>query len=106
MDSGDQTAAVTVAPSGPAGVGRSSRRRRPSGRPPPVAASGAGHRGRWMTATVVLVALSVVVFIGELRRPAVAVTAVDDAIVRWLAGTGRARSVGDDDGARGSRVRG
>ena len=39
-----------------------------------------------MTATVVLVALSLVVFTGELRSPAVAVTAVDDAVVEWLAG--------------------
>ncbi len=85
MDSGDRTAAVTVAPSGPAGVGRSSRRRRPSGRPPPLPHPVQVTGAAWMTTTVVLVGLSVVVFIGELRRPAVAVTAVDDAIVRWLA---------------------
>ena len=35
---------------------------------------------------MVLVALSLVVFTGELRGPAVAVTVVDDAVVRWLAG--------------------
>jgi tRNA A-37 threonylcarbamoyl transferase component Bud32 len=40
----------------------------------------------WLIAAVVLVALSVVVFAGELRRGAVAVTVVDDAVVRWLAG--------------------
>ena len=39
-----------------------------------------------VTAAVVLVALSVLVFGGGLRGPAVAVTAVDDAVVRWLAG--------------------
>ena len=35
---------------------------------------------------MVLVALSVVVFTGELRGPAVAVTVVDDAVVGWFAG--------------------
>jgi len=37
-----------------------------------------------LTATIVLVALSVVVFAGELRGPAVTVTAIDDAVVLWL----------------------
>ncbi len=53
---------------------RSSRRRRPSGQPPPlphhVQTTGVG----WLTAAVVLVALSLVVFAGGLRGPAVAVT--------------------------------
>ncbi len=40
----------------------------------------------WLTAAVVLVVLSVLVFAGELRDAAVAVTVVDDAIVGWLAG--------------------
>ena len=35
---------------------------------------------------MVLVVLSLLVFVGGLRGPAVAVTAVDDAVVRWLAG--------------------
>jgi tRNA A-37 threonylcarbamoyl transferase component Bud32/membrane-associated phospholipid phosphatase len=39
-----------------------------------------------MTATVALMALSMLVFTGELRGPAVAVTVVDDAVVGWLAG--------------------
>ena len=86
MDTRNQALAGTGAPLGPAGVGRSSRRRRPSGRPPPLPhplqTTGVG----WMTATVVLVALSVVVFAGELRSLAVAVTVVDDAVVGWLAG--------------------
>ena len=73
-----------AAASGPCRVGRPSRRRRPSGRPPPLPhplqTTGVG----WLTATVVLVALSVVVFTGELRGPAVAVTAIDDAVVEWL----------------------
>jgi tRNA A-37 threonylcarbamoyl transferase component Bud32/membrane-associated phospholipid phosphatase len=40
----------------------------------------------WLVAGVVLVVLSVVVFAGGLRGPAVAVTIADDAVVRWLAG--------------------
>ena len=35
---------------------------------------------------MVLVALSIVVFAGGLRGPAVAVTVLDDAVVGWLAG--------------------
>jgi tRNA A-37 threonylcarbamoyl transferase component Bud32 len=38
----------------------------------------------WLAAAVLLVALSVLVFGGGLRGSAVAVTAVDDAVVRWL----------------------
>ena len=40
----------------------------------------------WLVASVVLVALSIVVFAGGLRGPAVAVTVLDDAVVGWLAG--------------------
>ena len=40
----------------------------------------------WLVASVVLVALSIGVFAGGLRGPAVAVTVADDAVVRWLAG--------------------
>jgi len=62
------------------------RRRRPSGQPPPlprhIRVTGLG----WLAAAVVLLVLSVVVFAGGLRGPAVAVTVVDDAVVRWLAG--------------------
>jgi tRNA A-37 threonylcarbamoyl transferase component Bud32 len=39
-----------------------------------------------MSATLVLMALSMLVFTGELRGPAVRVTVVDDAVVGWLAG--------------------
>src|SRR5215207_11078907 len=71
---------------GPAGIGRSPRRRRPSGQPPPLPhhlqTTGVG----WLVAAVVLVALSLVVFADGLRGPAVAVTVVDDAVVGWLAG--------------------
>jgi tRNA A-37 threonylcarbamoyl transferase component Bud32/membrane-associated phospholipid phosphatase len=40
----------------------------------------------WLVASVVLVALSVLVFAGGLGGLAVAVTVADDAVVRWLAG--------------------
>jgi tRNA A-37 threonylcarbamoyl transferase component Bud32/membrane-associated phospholipid phosphatase len=64
----------------------SGRRRRPSGEAPPLPhhlhTSGVG----WLVALVVLVVLSIVVFGGGLRGPAVAVTVLDDAVVRWLAG--------------------
>jgi tRNA A-37 threonylcarbamoyl transferase component Bud32/membrane-associated phospholipid phosphatase len=65
---------------------RSSWRRRPSGQPPPLPhhlqTTGVG----WLVAAVVLVALSLLVFGGGLRGRAVEVTAVDDAVVEWLAG--------------------
>ena len=40
----------------------------------------------WLTAAVVLVTLSLLVFAGGLRGPAVAVTAAEDGVIRWLAG--------------------
>jgi tRNA A-37 threonylcarbamoyl transferase component Bud32/membrane-associated phospholipid phosphatase len=40
----------------------------------------------WLVASVVLVALAIVVFAGGLRGRAVAVTVADNAVVRWLAG--------------------
>src|SRR5215211_8255194 len=65
---------------------RSPRRRRPTGAPPALPyrlqTSGVG----WLVAVVVLVGLALVVFARGLRGPAVAVTAVDDAVVRWLGG--------------------
>jgi hypothetical protein len=71
---------------GPPGIRRLPGRRRPSGQPPPLPhhlqTTGVG----WLTAAVVLVALSVVVFGGDLRGPAVTVTVVEDAVVQWLAG--------------------
>src|SRR5262245_40568249 len=61
-----------------------SPRRRPTGAPPPLPhhlrTSGVG----WLVAAVVLVGLALVVFAPGLRGPAVAVTAADDAVVRWL----------------------
>ena len=40
----------------------------------------------WLVAAVVLVGLTLAVFARGLRGPAVVVTVVDDAVVRWLAG--------------------
>jgi hypothetical protein len=71
---------------GPHRVRPSGRRRRPSGEAPPLPhhlqTSGVG----WLIALVVLVVLSIAVFDGGLQGPAVAVTVLDDAVVRWLAG--------------------
>ncbi|HEV8165038.1 MAG TPA: phosphatase PAP2 family protein, partial [Actinomycetota bacterium] len=62
------------------------RRRRPSGYPPPLPhhlqTTGVG----WLTAAVVLVTLSLLVFAGDLQGPAVAVTVAEDRMTRWLAG--------------------
>jgi tRNA A-37 threonylcarbamoyl transferase component Bud32 len=63
------------------------RRRRPTGEPPPLPydlrTSGVG----WLIAAGVLVVLSFVVFRRGLHGPAIALTVVDDAVVRWLAGS-------------------
>src|SRR6266516_1150399 len=63
-----------------------SRRRRPTGEPPPLPhhlqTSGVG----WLIVAVALVVLTVVVFARGLRGLAVEVTVADDAVVRWLAG--------------------
>jgi membrane-associated phospholipid phosphatase/tRNA A-37 threonylcarbamoyl transferase component Bud32 len=63
-----------------------SRRRRPSGEPPPLPhhlqTSGVG----WLIATVVLLALAFVVFAGGLRGIAVEVAVFDAAVVGWLGG--------------------
>jgi tRNA A-37 threonylcarbamoyl transferase component Bud32/membrane-associated phospholipid phosphatase len=65
---------------------RSPRRRRPTGAPPPLPyrlqTSGVG----WLVVAVVLVGLAVAVFVRGMRGAAVAVTMVDDAVVRWLGG--------------------
>jgi hypothetical protein len=70
-------------PAGLVGV-RSPRRRRPTGAPPllpyHVATTGVG----WLAASVVLVALTIVVFARGTQGLAVSVTATDDTIVRWL----------------------
>jgi tRNA A-37 threonylcarbamoyl transferase component Bud32 len=65
---------------------RSPQRRRPTGAAPPLPyklrTSGIG----WLVAAVVLVGLTLAMFGRGMRGPAVAVTVVDDAVVRWLAG--------------------
>jgi tRNA A-37 threonylcarbamoyl transferase component Bud32 len=65
---------------------RSPRRRRPTGAPPPLPyrlqTSGIG----WLVAAAVLVGLELAVFAGGLHGSAVAVTVVDDAVVRWFGG--------------------
>ncbi|HKO85367.1 MAG TPA: phosphatase PAP2 family protein, partial [Actinomycetota bacterium] len=65
---------------------RSPRRRRPTGAAPPLPyrlqTSGIG----WLVAALVLLGLTLAVFARGLRGPAVAVTIIDDAVVRWLAG--------------------
>src|SRR5215218_2934067 len=83
----DQTTPTGAPRLGPASTATlPSRRRRPSGEAPPLPqhlhTSGVG----WLVALVVLLTLSIVVFAGGLRGPAVAVTVADDAVVRWLAG--------------------
>jgi tRNA A-37 threonylcarbamoyl transferase component Bud32 len=79
------TSASPVHPALRAAV-RAPRRRRPSGAPPPLPyrlqISGIG----WLVAAVVLVGLALAVFARGLRGPAVVVTVVDGAAVRWLAG--------------------
>jgi tRNA A-37 threonylcarbamoyl transferase component Bud32 len=84
-DRSTPTSAPPVQPSLREAV-RAPRRRRPTGEPPPLPyhlqTSGIG----WLLAAGVLVVLSIVVFRGGLRGPAIAVTVVDDAVVRWLAG--------------------
>jgi tRNA A-37 threonylcarbamoyl transferase component Bud32 len=64
---------------------RSPRRRRPTGAAPPLPyrlqTSGIG----WLVAALVLIGLTLAIFARGMRGPAVAVTVVDDAVVRWLA---------------------
>ena len=64
---------------------RSPRRRRPTGAAPPLPYRLQTSGIRWLVAAVVLVGLTVAIFARGLRGPAVAVTVVDDAVVRWLA---------------------
>jgi tRNA A-37 threonylcarbamoyl transferase component Bud32/membrane-associated phospholipid phosphatase len=76
----DQPARVTTS------VRQSRRRRRPSGAPPPLPrhleTSGVG----WLLAAVGLVVVLAVTFAASRHWAAVAVTAADDRVVRWLAG--------------------
>jgi membrane-associated phospholipid phosphatase/tRNA A-37 threonylcarbamoyl transferase component Bud32 len=65
---------------------RSPHRRRPTGAAPPLPYRLQTSGIRWLVAAVVLVGLTLAIFARGLRGPAVAVTVVDDAVVRWLAG--------------------
>jgi tRNA A-37 threonylcarbamoyl transferase component Bud32/membrane-associated phospholipid phosphatase len=67
-------------------LSRSGRRRRPTGRPPPLPRSIQPTGVWWAAAAVVLVALAKVIFGPARRSLGVAVTVWDDAMVRWLAG--------------------
>ena len=67
-------------------AGRPGRRRRPTGKPPPLP-RGIHPTGLWwVAAAVVLVTLAKVVFGPARRSLGVAVTVWDDAVVGWLAG--------------------
>ena len=67
-------------------AGRPGRRRRPTGKPPPLP-RGIHRTGLWwVAAAVVLVTLAKVVFGPARRSLGVAVTVWDDAVVGWLAG--------------------
>ena len=70
----------------PAGEVRRARRRRPTGAAPPLPYRLQTSAVGWLVAAVVLVGLTLAVFGRGMRGPAVAVTVVDDAVVRWLGG--------------------
>jgi tRNA A-37 threonylcarbamoyl transferase component Bud32 len=70
----------------PVPVQRAPRRRRPSGEAPPLPRKLQTSGVRWLTALVVVVALTAVVFGRGMRGLAITVTVVDDAVVRWFAG--------------------
>jgi hypothetical protein len=70
----------------PPGTVRRARRRRPTGEPPALPHHVQTSGVRWLIAALVLVALTIVVFVGGLRGVAVDVTVADDAAVRWLGG--------------------
>jgi len=86
----DTTARTTPAADQPArlaaSVRHSRRRRRPSGAPPPLPrhleTTGVG----WLLVAVGLVAVFAVSFAASRHGAAVAVTAADDRVVRWLTG--------------------
>jgi tRNA A-37 threonylcarbamoyl transferase component Bud32 len=79
------TSALPVHPSLREAV-RSPRRRRPTGAAPPLPYRLQTSGIRWLVAAVVLIGLTLIVFARGLSGPAVAVTVIDDAVVRWLAG--------------------
>jgi tRNA A-37 threonylcarbamoyl transferase component Bud32 len=66
--------------------GAGPRRRRPTGEPPPLPHHLQTSGVRWLVATLVLVALAVVVFARGLHGLAVDVAVFDAAVVGWLGG--------------------
>ena len=86
MDTATATHAADQPARVAASVRRSRRRRRPSGAPPPLPrhleTSGVG----WLLAAVGLVAVFTVSFVASRHGAAVAVTAADDRVARWLTG--------------------
>jgi membrane-associated phospholipid phosphatase/tRNA A-37 threonylcarbamoyl transferase component Bud32 len=84
----DRSRSTSAAPVHPSlrTAARSPSQRRPTGAPPPLPyrlqTSGIG----WLVAAVLLVGLTLAVFARGLRGPAITVTVVDDAVVRWLGG--------------------
>jgi tRNA A-37 threonylcarbamoyl transferase component Bud32/membrane-associated phospholipid phosphatase len=63
-----------------------SRRRRPSGEPPPLPHHLQTSGVRWLLVTLVLMVLAIIVFARGLRGLAVDVAVVDAAVVGWLSG--------------------
>ena len=84
MDTTRTTQAAADRPVTVAASGRQSRRRRPSGAPPPLPrhleTTGIG----WLLAAVGLVAVFTISFAASRHGAAVAVTAADDRVVKWL----------------------
>src|SRR5215218_4152539 len=68
----------------PVGAVRRTRRRRPTGEPPPLPHHLQTSGVRWLIAAAVLVALTIAIFARGLRGLAVEVTVADDAVVGWL----------------------
>jgi membrane-associated phospholipid phosphatase/tRNA A-37 threonylcarbamoyl transferase component Bud32 len=69
-----------------ASVRRSRRRRRPSGAPPPLPRHLEITGVVWLLVAVGLVAVFAVCFVASRHGAAIAVTAADDLVVRWLSG--------------------
>ena len=83
----DGSTRIAGAHAHPAGrVAARSRRRRPSGEPPPLPHHLQTSGIRWLVAMLVLVGLAVVVFARGLRGIAVDVAVADAAVVGWLGG--------------------
>src|SRR5215211_8684653 len=68
----------------PVGAVRRTRRRRPTGEPPPLPHHLQTSGVRWLIAAAVLVALTIAIFARGLRGLAVEVTVADDVVVQWL----------------------